>query len=100
MTHRVEYNLKTGERKEIALTVKELQAREAAANAPKPYNEARQLAYQAAEQDGVLPNGVMENVDEIWKALEALQDTGVELPERAAAIVEARRAIKDQFPKT
>jgi len=63
------------------------------------YVKARQHAFTVAESSGDLPATVRDNIDEIWKALGALQDQGISLPSEAERIIAVRVGIKEENPK-
>lgn len=63
------------------------------------YKLLRAAAYAELEKSGLLPAMAVDQIDEIWSALEALKNTG-EITQRAAEIIEARRAIKNKYQKT
>lgn len=59
--------------------------------------ESRKAAYVEAEEEGTLPSTVIDNIDEIWKALEELSTNGLNLPSSSIDIIEKRRSIKDNY---
>lgn len=63
------------------------------------YVKARQNAYKLAEKRGDLPATVHDALDEIWKALGALQEQGINLPDETERIIAVRVGIKEENPK-
>lgn len=60
--------------------------------------ELRRRAFNDAEAAGELPVTAQDNIDEMWKALEALA-AGDNLPGAAVDIIRTRKDIKARFPK-
>lgn len=63
------------------------------------YQEKRAADYKRKELSGDLPSNIEEQFDELWKALEAAEINGTELPPSASSIIRHRRAVKNKHPK-
>lgn len=63
------------------------------------YVKARQHAFREAEERGDLPTTPHDALDEIWKALGALQEQGINLPDETERIIAVRVGIKEENPK-
>lgn len=64
----------------------------------KPYDERRRELFEEKEKEGELPGSVHDNIDEMWKALDALS-AGDNISFRAVDIIRVRNKIKARFPK-
>ena len=86
------------EKKELTTEEKAQRVEDAAKHElrQKDYRRLREKAYE--DHEG-LPNDVWGNIDELWKALEAAELNGTELPPSASSIIRIRRRIKTDIPK-
>lgn len=97
----VEVNVQTGKiktRKESAAEIEARQSERAKIEIQKTYDDMRREEFEKKEMAGELPATPHDNIDEIWKALEALA-AGDNLPATAVDIIRTRKDIKARFPK-
>jgi len=63
------------------------------------WRKKREDAYKEKEISGDIPSNAQDNIDEIWKALEAAELHGANLPPKASSIIRHRRVVKTKFKK-
>lgn len=80
--------------------IEELENRRAESKKEKEhYAFKRRDAFLAKEDSGELPVTIHDHFDAIYKALEAAELNGTELPPEMSSIIRIRRAIKTKYPK-
>ena len=95
---KIVFNAKTGKSKTVSMSEKDIEEITNTEIPDKTYLDNRKELYEKNEMSGTLPGTPQDNIDEMWKALDALA-SGDNLPAKAVNIIRIRKVIKALFRK-